>query len=377
MFSEFTGQVVKVVDEHMVRLAGTRGVSSWTGDGGPALAATFSRPEGLDFDQSGNVLVADSFNCSVRRIDGGTGMIGTVAGQGPFWCGGVVVDGISATSARMTIAEDVAWGANGEFFIADTDNCRIRKVDGAGIISSITLGIPAGGICLNDGDGGPSGQAHIMEPSSLAVGPDGSLYFNSGCVLRRIEAGVISTVSFTGNLCASGADFAIGPGGEILISNGCHLDVIADGVLTTVAGYGAMCFVSGRGGQAIQATLRTISAVAVDSAGNVFVADFDERDYSQPMLISVIYGAAVDSDGDGYLDAAEAGIGEDPYTYCKIIRADVNRDGTVNSGDQLRVVLEQFHPSTLRFDQNGDGQVNSGDVLAVRMQFGQPVSACP
>jgi hypothetical protein len=83
-----------------------------------------------------------------------------------------------------------------------------------------------------------------------------------------------------------------------------------------------------------------------------------------------------DTDGDGYSDAQEIALGESPNSYCAIMRADVNYDTEVNSGDLLRVAID-FGNGSGRTDQNGDGEINSGDLLQVAFKFGMSVEECP
>ena len=84
-----------------------------------------------------------------------------------------------------------------------------------------------------------------------------------------------------------------------------------------------------------------------------------------------------DSDGDGYSDALEVSLGQNPNSYCTIMRADVNGDGEVNSGDLLETSFGFFPNFMERSDQNGDGEINSGDLLLVSLQFAFSVDECP
>jgi hypothetical protein len=83
-----------------------------------------------------------------------------------------------------------------------------------------------------------------------------------------------------------------------------------------------------------------------------------------------------DNDGDGYSNQAETNIGENPNLYCAIMRADVNHDGEVNTGDLLLASFF-FNNFEIRYDQNGDLEINSGDLLLISFQFGKAVDECP
>lgn len=390
--TEFQNLVRKVSGDDVTRFAGLRNTERPMGDGGPALDAGFIRPEGLAFDSQGNLYIADMFNCAVRRVDAATTTITTVAGRGGYYCGVGGDDGSPATLARLLMTSAVEVDDGGQLYIAESTACRVRVVDVQGIINTAAGLPPPGEACEDTGDGGAAMDSHLGGALDLEVAPNGDVYVNTGCKIRRIRGATIDTVAGNdacgfgsdgspANSLAGPTDIAIDPNGIVFIAEyECRIRMLADGVLTTVVGSpNHVCAGSGDGGLASQATIRNVSGIALDAAGNLYFTDLDA--YGPPgdtsNRIRIIYGAAIDSDGDGYMDAAEAGIGEDPYSYCQTIRADVNRDGTVNSGDQLRVVLEQFHPSTPRFDQNADGKVNSGDVLAVLLQFGRDVSACP
>ena len=106
--------------------AGT-GSPGFTGDGGPATAATFSGPKEMALDREGNILIVDTENHAIRRIDARTGLITTIAGNGRRGGGG---DGGPATAAQLDRPHGVAVGPDGAVFIGDTGNHRIRKVAG-------------------------------------------------------------------------------------------------------------------------------------------------------------------------------------------------------------------------------------------------------
>jgi sugar lactone lactonase YvrE len=174
-------------------IAGT-GNPGYTGDGGAATQAAISTPGGLAIDGAGNIYFADSGNQIVRRIDV-NGNISTVAGvpQSQGYSG----DGGPATSAKLSLPEGVALDAAGNLYIADTGNGAIREVNAAtGQISTVAgvLGSPG-----YNGDG-PATAAQLNSPWTVTVAPDNSLYiadtYNNR--IRRVSGGVITTVAGTG-----------------------------------------------------------------------------------------------------------------------------------------------------------------------------------
>ncbi len=393
LVTEFRGVLRKVTSDDVTRIAGARGADDEpSGDGGPAVDARFGRGVGVDVDAAGNVYIADSFNCAIRRIDAITSIITTVAGRSAYYCGVGSGDGSLATSARLFMPDGVAVDDSGQIYIAETPVCRLRRVDTAGIIATLAGSTSSDTNCENSGDGGPASDAQIGTPIDVEVSTSGDIYVLAGCSVRRIHAGIIETVG--GGRCGYGVDgpainalaepvdIALDENGNLFIAEyECRVRMVADGVMTTVIGSPMhVCADTGDGGLVTQATTRNIAGITLDGEGNLYFSDVDADGPTGDTSnrIRVAYGMARDSDDDGYMDAAEAGIGEDPYSYCRIIRADVNRDSVVNSGDQLAVLREYgASPSTRRFDQNSDGHINSGDQLSVAIVYGQDVTACP
>lgn len=148
-------------------VAGT-GAAGWSGDGGPATEAHLKGPCGVAVGADGSVYVADTLNHRIRKVDP-EGVITTVAGSGKRGYSG---DGGPATKASLNCPRGVAVGEDGSLYIADTSNNRIRKVDPAGIITTMAGTGDAG----YWGDGGPATEASLDYPRGVAVGGDGSLY---------------------------------------------------------------------------------------------------------------------------------------------------------------------------------------------------------
>jgi sugar lactone lactonase YvrE len=166
------------------------------GDGGPAVQATLNFPGAVAVDRQGNLYIADTMNHRVRKVDAASGVIATIAGTGQHRCSG---DGGPATTAALNEPAALAVDDRGNLYIADQSNNRVRKVDvSTGIITTVA----GTGETGYTGDGMPATEAGVSGPSGLALGPDGELYIAdtfSGRI-RRVDptTGIISTVAGDG-----------------------------------------------------------------------------------------------------------------------------------------------------------------------------------
>jgi sugar lactone lactonase YvrE len=265
-----------------IKTVAGNGASGFSGDGGFALAAQLNNPSGVVVDAIDNLYIADSLNNSIRNMT--IGIISTLAGNGTAGFSG---DGGPATAAKLNRPTGVAVYSAGNIYIADTGNHRIRKITLAKVISTIA----GNGTQGFSGDGGPASDAQLNNPSGVAVDSTGNIYIadTSNDRIRKITvSGVISTVAGNGNRGYSGDG---GPATAAQLSNpsGVAVDfadnlyiadtsnnrirkVTAAGMISTVAGNGAYGF-SGDAGPATAAQLSNPSGVAVDAAGNLFIAD--------------------------------------------------------------------------------------------------------
>ena len=167
------------------------GVGGYSGDGGPATAAQIDTPQRIQVDSVGNLYIADTHNCAVRRVDAKTQVITTVAGTG---VPGLSGDGGPATSAQLDNPRGLALFGDTVLYVADSNNARVRKIDlVTGSIAAI-----AGTVQGDAGDGGPAGLSQLTQPRGLSVTPEGDLLvadtFNSR--LRRIKAMPTSPIAF-------------------------------------------------------------------------------------------------------------------------------------------------------------------------------------
>jgi hypothetical protein len=190
--SELFNQVIRKIDMStgiITTIAGSGGNSGYSGDGGPATAALLSRPDGIDIDAQGNIYVADSYNHRVRKINT-SGIISTIAGTGNNEYTG---DGGPATSATLNTPSGVTIDGTGNIYIADALNDAIRKINTAGIMSTIAGNGTAG----YSGDGGPATSAQLNLPYSVRLSIDESdnLYLSDygNNVIRKV--GLTPTVT--------------------------------------------------------------------------------------------------------------------------------------------------------------------------------------
>lgn len=261
------------------------------GDGGPATKAAFCGTSDVTLDAEGNMYIADGgIYCSgpgghtVRKVNP-HGTITTVAGTGePGFSG----DGGPATKARLNVPFAVAVDREGNLYITDEGNYRIRKVDKDGIITTFA----GTGEDRHSGDGGPATSAQLRDPGGIAFDARGNLYVADYTSVRKIDpSGTITTVAGTGEVGFSGDDgpateakltaydVALDHKGNIYI---CDLEnqrirkVDRDGIIHTVAGSGKKGY-SGDGGPATKAALKDPWGIAVDREENVYIADHHNR----------------------------------------------------------------------------------------------------
>ncbi len=164
---EAANVVRKVSTSGIISTAVGTGVAGYTGDGGPAASATLDGPVGVQVDASGNVYISDQINNVIRKVT--NGMITTVAGTGAF---GFAGDGGQAIHAQFAYPASVGLDAAGNLYIPDVNNNRIRVLFTNGTIQSVA----GNGIEGYGGDGGPALDAAINVPRSVSVAPNGNVY---------------------------------------------------------------------------------------------------------------------------------------------------------------------------------------------------------
>jgi sugar lactone lactonase YvrE/pimeloyl-ACP methyl ester carboxylesterase len=229
------------VDTGIISTFAGNGINGFSGDGGPATDAALSFPNGIKFDPAGNLFFADSLNNRIRRIDGITGVITTVAGTGVSGFSG---DGGPATNATFGFPSDVRIDTAGNIYIADFQNNRIRKVDTSGTINTIA----GNGTSISSGDNGPATNAGIAGPLAITTDSAGNLYIGavSEQHIRLVNTGTTQTTV---------AGITVQPG-----------------QIVTMAGIGTAGY-SGDGGLATSAQINNPSGFALDAAGNLVFTD--------------------------------------------------------------------------------------------------------
>jgi hypothetical protein len=289
-------------------IAGT-GAAGYNGDGGQATNAQLNRPSGVAVDAFGNVYIADLDNDRVRKVDAITGLITTIAGTGTDGYNG---DNITATAAQLRNPIGVAVDALGDIYIADSGNDRIRKVT---VSSGDITTIAGDGTDGDGGDGGPATSAQLRSASGVAVDSFGDIYIaDQTHSIRKVtvSSGVITTIAGDGTDGYAG-DGSPATDAQLNYPNGVAVDTafniyIADtgnsrirkitgssGVITTFAGGGI-----GDGGQATDAPLYDPNGVAVDTAGNIYIADYGNSSVRKVDAITAVITTIAGTGTDGY-----------------------------------------------------------------------------
>ncbi len=329
------------------------GKGGFSGDGGPATKAALNSLSGVAVDRAGNLYIADSYNNRVREVHASSGIITTVAGTGKGVHSG---DGGSATKAALFFPTDVVVDGTGNLYIADSYNNRVRKVHaGSGIITTVA-GAGNGSFA---GDGGPATKAAVAEPEGIAVDGSGNLYIAdlANSRIREVQAagGIITTVA------GAGVPAAAGDGGlarkAAVLPYGLALDRVgnlyiadyydnqvrevhaASGIITTVAGTGKSGF-SGDGGPAVKAHLAYPEGMAVDGAGNLYIADSGNNRvrevHAGSGIITTVAGTGkTDFSGDG--EPATKATLEVPYDIV------VDGSGNLYIADSLNNRVREVH----------------------------------
>lgn len=330
--------VRKVTMGTIIALAGT-GVCGFGGDTGAPEFAQLDHPAGLALDSAGNLFISDTGNCRIRFVSGGA--ITTIAGSATCGSAG---DGGLATSAQINEPRGLTVAADGTLYIADAGNCEVRKVTG-GIIS-VVAGSTS---CGNDGNGGPATIARFQTPTGVALDASGALLIAdwANCSIRKVVAGTVTAFAGSGICDLSGQFGGVGDGGaavaaqlgytpsvvvrgpDVFIADlsNCRIRKVTAGIITTVPGtldcsyggaalpigiavnasdnlyvpFGALCVVrelvagayttvagngscayGGDGGPGTDAAMGYVGGVALDSSSSLLIADHFTAGFGGP-----------------------------------------------------------------------------------------------
>lgn len=408
--SEKLGHRIRKVDlsGKISTVAGT-GIGGWDGDGGLGSKRKLRWPMGIFVDHNGNLYIADSGNHRIRRVDGQSGIIQTIAGDG---IQGYLGDGGLATQAKLSLPQDVFVNLEGHIYIADTDNHRIRKVDAeSGVITTVAgedhelsdFTHHWGGLWFY-GDGGIATLAGLSHPTSVWVDQQNNIFFadRSNHSIRKVDPfGIITTV--VGNQKQRPVKIT-------------YRDVGYD--VTDIISY--VGNFSGDDELASQASLSFPTDICVDQKGNLYVADTDNHrirrvDAETGVITTVVgdgyrvgnyesrerngrfYGEHIDAtraslngprsisigasgalfvaDMGNHLIRKIEGIGQSNTVSVENTSADFDKDGKVDFADFLVFVLafgtKSGDPAyQSERDLNLDGVVDFFDFLIFAQAFG-------
>ena len=278
IFISNSGGVRRISNAGIIATVAGSGSNGFGGDGGAATSAGLNAPAGLFVDVSGDLYIADGNNQRVRKVSGG--IISTIAG-------GRAGDGEPAPFASLTNAGAIIRDGNGNVFVADTNSHRVRKITPDGSISTIA----GTGIAGNSGDGAAAINAQLRFPGGVALDANGNLYISDSGNhrIRKVDAnGVITAFAGTGTAGFSGDQgaataaklnnprhIAFDGSGNLLIADTTNhriRKVKTDGNIFTVAGNGTAGF-GGDNAAATSAMINTPYSVTVDSTGDLYIVD--------------------------------------------------------------------------------------------------------
>jgi sugar lactone lactonase YvrE len=274
--AEAENHCIRAVDlkKGLIHTVAGNGKKGYTGDGGKATEATFNEPYAVVVNDKGDLFIVDRLNAVVRKVDGATGILATVAGNGKKSYGG---DGGKATEAQLREPNDCCLDGKGGLLIADVADWRVRRLDlETGIIATFAgTGKPKDKVTDRSklGDGGPAGKAIVVGARAVCVDGQGNTYIceREGNAVRKVDA---------------------------------------KGIITTIAGTGKPGY-DGDGGDARQATFRGPKGVRCDTKGNVYVVETENHAIrkidAKTNVVTTVAGGRKGTGGDGG-DALKAGM---------------------------------------------------------------------
>lgn len=383
------------------------GAQGYTGDAGPATSAELNHPEGLAIDSSGDVVIADTGNNVVREVNGSTGIIMTIAGNG---AAGLTGNSGPATSAELNHPEGLALDPGGSVYIADTNNDMIRKVASGNIYDVAGTGV--GGYA---GDSGSATSAELDSPSGVGIDGDYNIYIADTLnnVVRKVlsSGGTISTFAGTGTPGFSGdgssatsarlngpTSISIATSGPVYIGDTLNNRIRevsgASKTISTIGGNGSESD-SGQGAISTNSQLSSNTGVASDASGNLYFCDSNNNRVKEIVVstgnvinfagtgiagysgdggsataarLDQPSGIAVDAAGDVYISDTENNVVREVAAGSGAISTVVG-DGTRGyAGDGAPATQAELNgPSGLAFQSSGNLLVVDSGNSAVRL----------
>jgi sugar lactone lactonase YvrE len=341
------------------------GQCRYSGDNGLATAAALNFPYDVAVDSAGNLYIADTYNFRIRKVDALTKIITTIGGNGTLGSSG---DGGLATAASINYAYGVNVDSSGNVFVADTFNERIRRIDGTTRFISTVAGSGQRGFC---GDSGPATSACLTDPAAVSVDAAGNLYvvdtFNFRVREVASATGIITTVAGNGSQLLSGDNgpaiaaaltlpsaIAVDASDNLFIADTYSQEIrevtSATGTISVVAGNGQKGF-SGDNGSATAASMAYPEGVAVDSSGNIFIADTDNNRIREVMASSKTI-ITIDSS-----EQAPSGITVDSSGNIYVADTGNNRILKIAAGGGVSIITgpaQVNQPSSVAVDSSGN-----------------------
>jgi sugar lactone lactonase YvrE len=257
----------------------------YSGDGSAATDAHLNVPLAVTTDAEGNIYLSDAGNNVLRKVSAADGAITTIAGNVTQ---GSTGDNGPASLALINLPNGMATDTNGNLYFADSQNHIIRKISSSGVITTLA-GTPGEDGYI--GDGGSALSAKLSAPAGIAIDKSGVIYFtDNNSVIRRIGTdGKITTIAGTG-IEGYGGDgskaieakllapkgIAVAPDGSVLVADAGNNRIrkisVETGIIETIAGTGETGY-EGDGGLAVNAKLSSPQGLAIDSDGNIYVAE--------------------------------------------------------------------------------------------------------
>jgi NHL repeat len=324
----------------------------YSGDGGPAVNAQLQDPYGIAVDFNGNVFIADEYNHIIREVNASTGIITTIAGTPQTACSGACGDGGAATSAKLYYPTGVAIDKNGNLFIADQYNGRIRMVSCATVTSTggtctpnsaeptagdiYTVAGNSTGVGVYNGDGIAATSANLYYPIGVAVDTAGNIYIadTDDELIRRVA-------------CGTGISSCTAPSGE------------TTGDIYTLAGTGESNGHAGTAGYTADGVAATTSelnepqTVAIDNAGNLYIGDQNNQRVREVSCVTTT------SSGGTCTASTSQTIG-DIYTVAGDASASYNGD------NKLATTAQLYYPIGVAVDSAGDLFIGDYDDDRIR-----------